>query len=323
MRNYFLIMLTLISIGCTQAPVGSKQRPFTMYFVPSSDAQGILASGTQIANYVSKAISQKLYQKDTGFYVKAAVPTSYVAVVEAFGTNKADFAALTTFAYILAKDFKKYDVEAILSIERYGNERTYKGQIITHKDSGIKSLEDLSGKKFAYVDPASTSGFILPAQMFKDKNIKLGETIFAQKHDNVVTMVYNKQVDAGATFYQSPKVSEVNGKTVTEINDARARVKAQFPDVEDKVKIIGFTQDVPTEPWVLRSHLLKDEAKNAQLKAWISDALLEYAKTTEGLATIKALAMGTGIFPVNDSHYDLVRKIIKDSNLDVVKLSSK
>lgn len=294
-----------------------------MYFVPSSDAQGILASGNQIADYLTKAISQKLYGKDTGFYVKAAVPTSYVAVVEAFGTKKADFAALTTFAYILARDYKNYDVEAVLSIERYGNERTYKGQIITHKDSGIKSIEDLKNKKFAYVDPASTSGFILPAQLFKQKGISLGETVFALKHDNVVTMVYNRQVDGGATFFQSPNITVVDGKKIEEINDARARVKAQYPDVEDKVKIVSFTEEIPTEPWVLRKNLHADPELNEKLRTAIIDSLVEFSQTEEGKKVIKALSMGQAIFRINDAHYDSVRKIIKDSELDVAKLMTK
>ncbi len=325
-RNLFKLaagICVLNMAACTQAPVGSKKRPFAMYFVPSSEAHGILESGKEIAATVSTYVSQKLYGKDEGFYVTASVPTSYIAVVEAFGSRKADFAALTTFAYILAKDMKKYDVEAILSIERYGGERTYKGQIIAHRDSGFKNLEDLAGKKFAFVDSASTSGFILPSQLLKDKNIELAETVFAQKHDNVVQMVYNKQIDAGATFYQSPNIIEVDGKTVVEINDARARVKSFLPDVEDKVLILAFTPEVPTEPWVIRSKLFEDEAKNTNIKNWVIEALLEYSKTPSGLATVKALAMGTSIFRCDDARYDQIRALIKDSQIDISKLIAK
>ena len=53
------------------------------------------------------------------------------------------------------------------------------------------------------------------------------------KHDNVVTMVYQKQVDAGATYYSPPDKTG-------EFLDARARYKNQYPDIFEKVKIIDL-----------------------------------------------------------------------------------
>jgi phosphonate transport system substrate-binding protein len=184
-------------------------------------------------------------------------------------------------------------------------------------------LEDLKGKKFAFTDPASTSGYILPSKLFKDKGIQLGETVFAQKHDNVVTMVYQKQVDAGATYYSAPKTTELNGKKIEEITDARARVKTQFPDVEDKVKIIGFTQEIPNEPWVLRSNLLADPQKNKELKDLIVESLLEFVKTDDGKEMLTILATGSGLERVGDSEYNDIRQIVLQSNLDIEKIVAK
>jgi phosphonate transport system substrate-binding protein len=33
------------------------------------------------------------------------------------------------------------------------------------------------------------------------------------------------------------------------------RVLEQFPDVEEKIKIIGFTEDIPNDPWVFRKDM--------------------------------------------------------------------
>jgi phosphonate transport system substrate-binding protein len=119
LRSLLPLILSAIWLSaCADAEVGSKQRPFTMYFVPSVDAEGIATQSKEMEDYIEKYISQGLYNKDTGFYVKSAVPTSYVSVVEALGTKKADFAAVTTFAYVLAKDVKGYDVEPIFTIAR-------------------------------------------------------------------------------------------------------------------------------------------------------------------------------------------------------------
>lgn len=308
---------------CSDAPVGSKSRPFTMYFVPSVDAQKLSTASDSITAFVAKYVSQKLYNKDSGFYVKGAVPASYIAVVEAFGTKKADFATFNTFSYVLAKDIKKYSVEAVLLVLRNNHERTYKGQIITRVDSGINKLEDLNGKKFAFTDAASTSGFILPAKLLQDSHIKLADQIFAQKHDNVVTMVYQKQVDAGATYYSLPEEVEENGKKVSKITDARARVLTQFPDVEKKVKIIGFTPDIPNEPWVIRGNLFEDAAKNTEIKNLIVEAVLAFAETEAGKLALHDLATGTGLEKVTDDTYADVRKIFTSANLNFEELLSK
>ena len=321
MKSFFTALTTLtlgfLLVGCTKADVGSKQRPFTMYFVPSVDAQKITTGAEELGKFLEKSVSQKLYKEDKGFYVKTAVPASYIAVVEAFGTKKADFAAFNTFSYILTKDIKKYPIEAILTISRNNGERTYKSQIITRADSGINKIEDLAGKKFAYSDPSSTSGYFLPKILLEEKGIKLSDTVFAQKHDNVVTMVYQKQVDAGATFYSPPIEKEVNGKKVTEIRDARSRVVTQFPDVGEKVKIIGFSDEIPNEPWVIRSNLFEDSAKTDKLKTALIESLIEFSKTENGFKILKDLYDMEGLVSVSDKDYSKIRKIIVDSGLNL------
>ncbi len=316
-------VLVLSAAGCANQPVGSKSRPFTMYFVPSVDSEQITLTANSVSKFLSEYISKKLHNAPTGFYVKTAVPTSYIAVIEAFGTRKADFAAVTTFSYILGRDIKKYDMPAVLAVIRGDGEKTYKAQIVAHKDAKIKSVKDLEGKSFAFVDPASTSGYVLPLKMIRDNGVKLGETVFAQKHDNVITMVYQRQVDAGATYYSTPGIEEKNGKKVEVIRDARARVKTQFPDVEDKVKIVGFTDEIPNEPWVMRADLLKDPVKNEELRNLVIEGLLEFAKTEDGKKMLQILATGTGLFKVSDKDYDGIRQVILDTAMDLENLLRK
>jgi phosphonate transport system substrate-binding protein len=318
-----VVALIGVMIGCAEAPVGSKARPFTLYFVPTRDTARIVTGSDMLAKYLQKSLSQKLYGNDDGFKVKGAVPTSYVAVVEALGTGKADFAAFSTFAYVLAKDIKKYEIEAVLKVLRGHGETSYKGQIIAHADSGINKIEDLKGKKFAYVDPTSSAGFIMPAQLFKEKGIQLGDIVFALKHDSVVTMVYNKQVDAGATFWDPPVIKEVDGKKIEEVFDARHLVKTQYPDVEKQVKIIGFTAEIPNAPWVIRSKVLADPQANARLKQAVVDAILEYAQTAEGKEVIFKLQDLTGFQRTSDEEYADCRKAILATDMDLEQVLMK
>ena len=115
---------------------------------------------------------------ELGLSVSVDLPVNYIAVVEAFGSKRADVAIINTFGYILAHD--KYGVEAKLKLMNRGRDEYY-GQIITRTDSKIKSIPDLDGKKFAFVDPASTSGYLLPLKLFKEEKVKIKADISIKK----------------------------------------------------------------------------------------------------------------------------------------------
>ena len=283
-----------------EGKLGSRSNPVKIYFTPSLDANKISNNARELVDYL---------EKETGYYFTTAVPSSYIAIVEAFGTKKADIAAINTFSYIMANE--KYGAEARLKVIRPGGETTYKGQFITRFDSGINTIEDLNNKKFAFVDPSSTSGYILPQDIMTNKEIKLSETVFAQKHDNVVTMVYNKQVDAGATFYSPPNPS------TGEILDARIRVKQQYPDVEKKIKIFGFTQSIPNDPWVFRKDI--DE----KMKVKIINAILKFTKTDKGKKALFEIADIVDLVPAKDKDYDNLRSILSNQKIKSENLIKK
>jgi phosphonate transport system substrate-binding protein len=289
-------------------------------FIPYVDQQTIMTETEGLIKYLEKSLSQKMLGQESGFYIRASIPTFYISVVESFGTERADLAAMTTFSYLLTKDQKKYPVEAILTVDRDPDGQFYKGAIIARADSAVKKVEDLTGKTFAFSDPASTSGFILASKLLKDKNIRPEKTVFAGRHDSVVTMVYQRQVDAGAIYYSSPKIRTENGKTTKELRDARGMVLVQYPDVEQKISIIGFTEEAPTEPWVLRTDIYKDPAKQAKLKQAIIDSIMEFTASDDGKQLMKVLVRAEKVVPTSDARYDGIRKVIRDLDFDITKL---
>ncbi len=283
-----------------EGALGSKSNPVKIYFTPSIDAKTI--------SFKAKALTDYLH-KETGYYYITAVLASYIAVVEAFGSDKTDIASINTFSYLMAN--AKYGAEARLRVVRDGNQTSYKGQFIARYDSGIDSIADINGKTLAYVDPSSTSGYILPKALLDERGIKPSETVFAMRHDNVVTMVYQRQVDAGATYYSPPDTK------TGQILDARARVLSQFPDVEKKVKIIGFTQDIPNDPWVFRKGIPE------KMKEQIIQALLKYVKTPDGEKEMYEMYDVVGLIPTTDDDYNGLRKILEQQHISFDQLLNK
>ncbi|WP_374077086.1 phosphate/phosphite/phosphonate ABC transporter substrate-binding protein [Bdellovibrio bacteriovorus] len=285
-KKILILMSSCFLMSCTShEQLGGEKNPIHFALVPGQDTAVLLENGKLLEKWI---------HQQTGLHVKMQVPVNFVAVVEALGSQRVDVAILNTFGYLLAHD--KYGANARLIGVNLGRSE-YWGQIIT-KDPKIKTLQDLNGKKIAFVDPASTSGYVLAAKLFKDENIKLGEVIFAGKHDSVVTMVYQGRVDAGAT-YHTPAEDGVP-------QDARRLVKDQYPDVFEKIRILKMTGPIPSEPVVFR----KDFPKDLQEKIVV--ALKSFPTTPEGAKALKNLYHLTGFKDCTDKDYDETRKILLD-----------
>lgn len=280
--------------AATAAPtqgLGTDSRPIVMAFVPSQDTARITASGKAIAASLEKATSLKWDVK---------VPTSYAATIEGMCAGQIDVAWLATLAYVLANQKGCANVMlATLRKDETGKlSTTYQSQIVVRADSGISSLKDLKGKKMAYSDPISTSGYLFPVNEIKkigeDPKTFFSQTIFAGGHDKAVLAVYQGQVDAAASFI-----------------DARTLVEKQFPDIMTKTKRIATAGPIPNDTVSVRNNF------PAELKTKIESALLAYAGTTEGTAALKGLYSIDGLEKAQHSTYEPILDVAKIVGLDL------
>ncbi len=291
------VALFLSSCTCDKGPLGSATNPIKIYFVPSVDIK--------VLEDNSKAIKEYL-EANTPYHFTVSIPTSFVAVVEAFGTHRADVSAMNTFGYLMAHE--RYRATARLTVLRHGSS-TYQAQFVARAGGPIQKLEDLAGKRVAFVDPASTSGYLLPLKVLRERSIQPSETMFAMRHDSVISMIYQGQVDAGATFYSPP--------TEGEIQDARRLVKTQYPDVEEKIAIIELTDSIPNDPIVFRAGL-DEEIVNT-----IVDTFLKYIETPEGRQAFNSIYGVTALQRAQDSDYDGVRQMLETLGVSAGQLAGR
>jgi len=297
MKKNWMILFILIAIlaltlaGCGgQAKLGTKDNPIVMSFVPSGDTQEIIASGDQLAQMI---------QDKTGLVIAANVGTDFAAVREAMGAGKAHIGWLNTFNYVLAHE--KYGVDVGLVTVRFGS-TSYKGQIIVRADSGIKTLQDLKGKTMCWVDPNSTSGYIVPRIMLKangiDPDKDFAKTIEAGSHNNVVTQVYNGDCDAGAVYV-----------------DARSSVEKDIPDVKEKVIALATTSEIPND----NVSFIKEFPQADRDK--IVNALLEISSSEEGKKALNDLYSIEGLKKADDSFYDAFRADLSKAGINIEDLA--
>lgn len=283
----------------TTAPA-PKIEKLTIGFVPSQDAAGISDKVKPMSDFLSKEL---------GIKVETSVGTNFVTVVEAMGSKQVDVGFLNPLSYVLAN--ADYGTEVILKSVRKGS-ATYRAQLTVRKDSNIPvcdaakdktckaTFDALKGKKLAFVDPGSTSGYLFPASFMKGAGVDLekgkffSDWIFAGGHDTAVKAVYNKVVDAAWSF-----------------EDARDNLVKEFPDVKEKLVPVAYTSDIPNDTVSVRKDLPAD------LKAKIKDALLKFAQTEDGKKVLKDLYTIDGFAEGSDKDYQVVKDMAKNMGLDI------
>jgi len=297
------------------APASGQQVSLVMAFVPSLDAERVLASGTLVARMLEVA---------TGYKITATVPTSYAATIEALCAGRVHIAWFAPTSYVLAN--ARCGAEVGLIAVRF--DRPYYGaQLLVRSDLGAKSVADLKGKRFAIVDPASTSGYIWPMVYIKRKGFDpftfFSQVVQTGGHDKVVIALYQGSADAGSTF----------GDTFG--SDARDRVVRQFPDTKQKVAILEYVGP-PTIPYIPNDTISFRKEVPAEVKQKITWAMFKIAETAPGREAVDALYQHQGYadyellvskykvdrrqVPSLDAFFNPIRDAVKLLGLDLTKI---
>ena len=267
----------------TFAPSARAADVLTVGLIPSEDSRAMIANSQAMMDMLSKAL---------GMPVKPFVAADYNGVIEALRSKRLDVAYLGPFSYVLGASVADIEAFAVAETKKAG--RTYyHSLIVANKDSGIKTVADLKGKTFAYVDPSSTSGHLFPkAGLIKvgfnaDKDF--GRVIFSGSHDANAVAIQNKRVDAVAI--------------ADRILDAA--IAKGLAKLEDLV-VVWKSDPIPESPTVWRKDL------DPALKKRIQAAFLE-------VKNIPWSDQGelNGFHPTNDAAYNIIRETAKVLNLDL------
>src|SRR5829696_6181865 len=143
------------------APLGSERNPIKLAFGPSADTAKVLANSQELT---------RLLERETGLRFKLLVPTSFPAAIEGMATSSVDLAWLSPMAYVHAH--QTVGAEPVLTGLREGSP-TSLSQVVVRADSGIRTIEGLRGKRLAFVDQASSFGYLYPKALFKEHGIDL------------------------------------------------------------------------------------------------------------------------------------------------------
>ena len=284
-----VILLFAFALGLSNAAWAqgtAKPGVLTVGFIPAEDSRAMVRQSQAILDIVAK---------HTGMKIDTFVGSDYNATIEALRAGHVDVALLGPFSYVLATTVSQVEAFAVTVTAR-SMQPSYKSIIIAAKDSPINSIADLKGRTFAFVDPGSTSGYMVPAAAFINAGITpekdFKQVMYSGGHDSTIVSVGAGKVDAGAV---ADRIYERGcAKGLADCN---------------KLKVIWTSPAIPNDPLLYRKSLPEDMKKRIR----------------EAFFSIKNLAFGemgtvARFDPASDADYDPLREIAKALKLDLKKM---
>ncbi len=183
----FIVLCQSISLVFTLTAMAEE--PLTLWVHPYLPATELIKKFTPLTKYLSEKYGQTIIVK---------VSESYKAHIERVGEERMDLAYLGPASFV--KIIDTYGEKTLLARLEVNESPFFHGMIITRQDSSIKTLDDLTGKTFAFGDPNSTMSHLVPLYMLLEADItvdKLEKTAFLGSHNNVALGVLGGYYDAG------------------------------------------------------------------------------------------------------------------------------
>ncbi|MBC9942927.1 phosphate/phosphite/phosphonate ABC transporter substrate-binding protein [Leucobacter sp. cx-328] len=176
--------------GCTAETeaAADPNAPITVAMLPAGDDPTAVNPTEVFA---------ELLAKETGREVKVTDVPDYLSVVEAIRSDHIDIGIMSGFPSALAVGTGK--VDALVAFN--GDDKPVSTCVVLN-DSPIQKIEDFKGKKIAFADQASSSGYFMPVYMLHEAGLEQGvdyDAVFSGGHEGSFAALEQGQVDAACT----------------------------------------------------------------------------------------------------------------------------
>jgi phosphonate transport system substrate-binding protein len=229
-------------------------------------------------------------EKDLGVKVKSVTGTDYRGTIEALKFKKAEIGHLGPKSYVEASNNNYANVEPIAQLQLANGSLGYRSCLIVHSDSDMFSPEDMAGKTFAFNDPNSTSGYLVPSAFFMmemsvDPKKYFSKVTFSGSHEASILAVANKKAEVASTNLPDLQQLTREGKVP-----------------RGALRVIWVSKLIPNDPIVVRKDM------PASLRSAITESLTTMkARNPEAF---KEIGAWVGNFvPADDGKYQVIREL--------------
>lgn len=255
-----LAFLLMLSFCCAAAsPATAGQDRLLIGLIPEMNIFEQKERFRLLGEYLSR---------QTGVTVQFTLLSRYGNIIDSFTSEKMDGAFFGSFTGALA--IQKLGVVPIARPVNPDNTSSYQGYLFVRKDSGIKNAAGMKGKRMAFVEKATTAGYVFPLAWLREQGIGAGErhfsdeSFFAGSHDAAIVAVLDRKADVGAAKHSMYD-----------------RVRKKDPRVESELVILA------TSPWVPSNGLCVRKGLDAALQKKLKAALLDLERDPQGKSVLE------------------------------------
>ena len=285
MRKLGVIGLTLLVVFALAAgaPAQDASWPKELTFALLSTE-----NAAEITRRWAPIIAQ--LEKDIRVKVKYVTATDYRGTIEALKFKKAELGHLGPKSYVEAATNNYANVEPIAQLQLANGSLGYRSCLIVHGESDVFSPEDTAGKTFAFNDPNSTSGYLVPSAFFLmemavDPQKHFSKVIFSGSHEASILAVSNRKVDVASTNLPDLQQLTREGKVA-----------------RGALRVIWVSKLIPNDPIVVRKDL------PASLKSAVQESLVSMKSRSP--EAFKEIGAWVGNFvPADDGKYQVIREL--------------
>lgn len=286
-----MALLTFSSVQAAETPQETNPPAITIGVIPGGNPENLREQSLALA----KELQTKL-----NIPVNIYISKNYEGLVDAMKTKKVDFAFFSSLTYVFAEK----EAKAKVLLKKVWQEPFYYSAIIATKNSKIKKLKDLKGKRIAFVDDKSSSGYLYPQVALRkmgltDKDFK--EVIFSGNHQASIQLLESGRVDAAAVFSNDEKGQD------------GAWVKFGA-DKKIKYQIIWMSAPIPNDPFCVHQDFYDLYPKTTHTLMFALIDVLDEAPNKKAYSEI----LGShDLMPATSKQYDPVREMVKALNIEL------
>lgn len=257
----------------------AKEDPLVIGIFPRRNADATFKLFKPMAEHLSKELGRE---------VRIDTRKSFAAFWEQVEAGTYDVVHYNQYHYMQAN--KKFGHQVIVRNKERGSD-LIGGAIFVKTDSGIKTIQDLKGKKIVFGGgKGAMQSYIVATHLLRQGGLNEGDYVeeFATNPPNAIKAVYFNQVDAGGAGDVVVKLPVVTKSIDT-----------------DKLTMLAQSERYPHLPWAVKGEM------DASLRDKITKVLISLVDTSEGQKVLKKAKLNALVESV-DADYNPHREIVEE-----------
>ena len=292
-RRSYILFLVILAAGC-----GRDDTPQVLGSAPQCPAGQTAAERVRfaVARSGSSAFSEEGYRpvaeylsRYAGVPVELVIGEQYSDLWEMLERKEAEVALLPPLAYVEAS--ARIPCLSLMATMVARGALWYSGYLLVMKHSDINRISDLKGKRVAFVDRHSASGFLFPSVRMREAGLDPDREVmayFAGEHIAAIRALLDGKVDAAASFGAAIEAARGMGLDVRSL------------------RILAITGHIPMDAVVARGDLEPALVGRLERAFWSLNGVSEAgAKALQGVQGVD------GFVPTQDALYDSVREVVR------------